>query len=141
MKQACIYAITLAFIAVVCFITWAAATKQDYFFFKMLNWPLGDKVAHFCLIGTLALLFNLSLRNARVRLGPREWLIGSLIVFVVVTLEEFSQNFFDHRTFDLVDLSGNYAGIFCFGWLSKWRRQTERGIIKLTTAGNNSETS
>ena len=49
--------------------------------------PGGDKLAHCVLMGTLAFLVNASMGAVRVGL----FLKGSLIVGVLVTLEEFSQ--------------------------------------------------
>lgn len=102
----------------VCFISWAAATGKEYFFFHFSNMPFGDKISHFVLIGTLALLVNLSLQNRRIKIGTRYWLLGSVIVLIGVTLEETSQQLFANRSFDLVDLAANYVGIYCFGWLA-----------------------
>lgn len=78
----------------------------------------GDKAGHFLLMGLFALLVNLALSCRRIRLGRVSFLAGSLIVIVVVTLEEFSQRFVRYRTFDLVDLAFDYTGIFLFGLLA-----------------------
>ncbi|MHC4180365.1 MAG: hypothetical protein ACYSWU_22915, partial [Planctomycetota bacterium] len=53
--------------------------------------PLGDKVAHFLLVGIMSLLLNLTLSGTRVRLAPVRLLKGNLILVCVVTLEELSQ--------------------------------------------------
>ncbi len=78
-------------------------------------YPGSDKIGHFVLIGGVAFFFNLSLRCRK----WRGWLIGSLIVGTVATLEEFSQKWIPSRTFDLLDLTADFAGIFFFGWLAK----------------------
>lgn len=83
----------------------------------MWRLPYGDKIGHFVMLGTLATLAGLSLKGATWRLGRWRVLWGSTIVAALITLEEFSQAFIPHRTFDLVDLSANYAGIFCAGFL------------------------
>jgi hypothetical protein len=81
--------------------------------------PGFDKIGHFMLIGSTAFLLNIafSLRTWRV-LGYR-WLLGGTLVAVAFTLEEISQLWFPSRTFDLLDLASDYAGILCFGWLAK----------------------
>lgn len=79
------------------------------------NIPFGDKIGHFFLIGIFSLLVNLALNAKVVRLWFFQYLLGSLIVLVIVTLEEFSQIFIRGRTFDIGDLLCDFAGIFIFG--------------------------
>ncbi len=120
MKPALVYSVTIGFAATIVFIIWAANTGQNFFFFRICDAiPWGDKLAHFCLIGVMTYLLNLSLKNRRVDWGPRKWLLGSLIVFVLISLEEFSQAFLPNRTMDIADLTANYLGIYAFGWLSQ----------------------
>jgi len=91
------------------------------------HYPGSDKVGHFFLIGGSAGLLNLALGLRTVRWLGRGWLLGSGLVVVVCTLEEISQYWLPARSFDLLDLAGDYAGIFVFGWLAKavarWRGQ------------------
>ena len=82
--------------------------------------PWGDKLAHVLLVGVMSLLLNLSLSAARFRCGPLRVLKGTLILFVIATLDELSNLLLSHRNFDLGDLASNYVGIFCFGWLAAW---------------------
>jgi VanZ family protein len=82
--------------------------------------PYGDKLGHFVLMGILSLLVNLSMRATRVQIGSFDVLKGSLIVAVVVTIEEFSQIFIRSRGFSLVDLVFDYAGIVAFGMLAAY---------------------
>lgn len=73
--------------------------------------PYSDKLGHFFLMGLFGLLLNLSL-------SCRQWsgfLIGSLIIGALATLEEFSQLYSAHRTFDWGDLAADYVGLFFFG--------------------------
>ncbi len=80
--------------------------------------PLSDAVGHFLLMGAMALLVNLSLRARRFRLGPVGIMLGSVIVAAVVTAEEFSQLFLQHRSFSWIDLAADYMGIFILGRLA-----------------------
>ena len=82
-------------------------------------YPGSDKAGHFVLIGGMAFLLNLSLDLRTVRLLGWGWLLGGVLVGVVCTLEEISQIWIPSRTFDLLDLAGDYAGIVFFGWLAK----------------------
>jgi polysaccharide biosynthesis protein VpsQ len=86
----------------------------------MYPFPGGDKVGHFVLMGTLALLVNVSLSLRTITILSRRVLLGSLIVAAVVTLEECTQVFFANRTFSLTDLSFDYLGIVCFSYLAWW---------------------
>lgn len=80
--------------------------------------PYGDKFMHFFLIGGFAFFMNLLLRNRKVSIGKWAILLGSTLVFALMTVEEFSQMFVSTRTFDLMDLACNYVGIFIIGGLS-----------------------
>lgn len=72
-------------------------------------------MGHFLLMGLLAFTVNLSLKGEKFTLSRFSVLKGSFIVFIIVTLEEYSQIFFTERTFDLGDLMSDYLGIFLFG--------------------------
>ncbi|MGB7925300.1 MAG: VanZ family protein [Pyrinomonadaceae bacterium] len=104
------------------------ADRRDYqFLFRFIrNTPYGDKAGHFILMGLFSLLLNLALSCKTIKLWRFNLLMGSLIVALVVTLEEFSQIFIRYRSFDLVDLLFDYAGIFLFGQIAyyltkRWR--------------------
>lgn len=79
------------------------------------NIPFGDKIGHFCLMGMFSLLVNLTLAVKTVRFWKFDLLLGSLLVALVVTAEEFSQIFISGRTFDAGDLAFDFAGIFICG--------------------------
>ena len=72
-------------------------------------------------------LLNLALGRRTVLFSGRGWLLGSVLIVIFCTLEEISQHWLPARSFDLLDLAGDYAGIFCFGSLAKriahWRGQ------------------
>jgi VanZ family protein len=79
--------------------------------------PLGDKAGHFILYGILTLLINLTIfrsipsqsrKQVAVRIG--------LILALLIGLEEFSQQDFPNRTFDLADLTASYLGVAFFSW-------------------------
>ncbi|CAN5436263.1 hypothetical protein BH10ACI1_BH10ACI1_19500 [soil metagenome] len=84
------------------------------------NIPFGDKLGHFFLMGGFSFLLNLALNAKKLKLWKLDYLMGSLIVLVVVTIEEFSQIFVRGRTFDLGDLFFDYLGIFLFGELARF---------------------
>ncbi len=75
--------------------------------------PCGDKLGHLGLVGTLSFLLNLLLEG---RPAPGRWsamMLGSLLLLVFMTLEEASQAFIPHRSFDLLDGLANIIGVFC----------------------------
>lgn len=79
------------------------------------QYPGGDKACHFVLMGTMALLANLSFRGAALFFMGRRWFLGSLLVLIIVVAEEVSQIFVDGRSFDLVDLGADVLGIMVLG--------------------------
>ena len=80
--------------------------------------PYFDKIAHFFLMGLFSFLLNIALGLKSVRLIWFNVLLGSLVVFVVVTIEEFSQIYVSGRAFDLGDLAADYVGISIFSVLA-----------------------
>jgi len=96
----------------------ANSGETNYFRFIGLL-PFGDKIGHFCLMGTFSLLVNLALQARIIRIWKLKYLLGSLIILTIVTLEEFSQLFVRGRTFDFVDLLMDYAGILVFGEIAR----------------------
>lgn len=99
--------------------------------------PYGDKIGHFVLIGGLTLLINLAVNCHRISVGRLKFLTASLVIVVLITLEEFSQLFVASRHFDLGDLAANYLGIVFCSWLAVWWQQ--RQIQEADTATVNAE--
>jgi VanZ family protein len=80
--------------------------------------PFGDKAGHFILYGILTLLLDVTLIRVLTKHSPRLLvLVMGLILALIIGLEEYSQQFFAKRTFDLVDLGFSYLGVACFSWL------------------------
>jgi VanZ family protein len=97
-----------------------ADVRQTQFIFNFVrSLPFGDKIGHFFLMEIFSLLVNLALRAKPIRLWKFKYLLGSLIVLAIVTLEEFSQIFVRGRTFDAEDLIVDFAGIFISGELAR----------------------
>jgi VanZ family protein len=85
----------------------------------LYDFPNGDKLGHFVLFGLLTFFLTrafLSSLPAR----PRGWVTLSvgLVLALFISLEEFSQQYFSTRTFDLVDLFFSYAGVITFAFLA-----------------------
>ena len=111
--------IGISFLLFIGFVILSANFGWDFFFFGWVKYlPLGDKMAHFILVGGVSFFVNLLLDVKKIKLGKWEILLGSFAVFTFITFEEFSQLFLTRRNFDLIDLSANYLGIFFFGQLA-----------------------
>ncbi len=77
------------------------------------SFPLGDKISHFLLMGTLALLANLSLQCRTCGGGRFAPGVGTVLVALVVVAEEISQIWIPGRSFDLLDLTADFLGFAC----------------------------
>ena len=81
--------------------------------------PYGDKAGHFVLYGILTLLIDLTLFRSLPIRSPRLVAVSSgLILALIIGVEEFSQQYFSNRTFDLVDLLASYLGVIFFSWVA-----------------------
>jgi len=117
----------IVYVFILAFIIFIASQKGTRYLLNFVgNIPYGDKLGHFLLMGFFAFLLNLVLNARSFRLWKFDFLLGSLIVLLVVTLEEISQMFVAGRTFDGSDLIFDFLGIFLFGELAKFicRRKT-----------------
>jgi len=101
---------TTAFLSIIVI---ANRGHADLFWDLVGRVPCGDKLGHLGLVGTLSFLLNLLLEG---RPAPGRWramMLGSLLLGVFMTLEEASQAFIPHRSFDLLDGLANIIGVFC----------------------------
>ncbi|MBA4122425.1 MAG: VanZ family protein [Acidobacteria bacterium] len=113
--------ITVIYIFILTGIVVLADVRQTQFLFNFIrSLPFGDKIGHFFLMGIFSLLVNLALSAKTIRLWKFKYLLGSLIVSAIVTLEEFSQIFVSGRTFDAGDLTVDFAGIVIFGEIARF---------------------
>lgn len=81
--------------------------------------PHGDKVGHFLLYGLLTLLVDLAFFRSRPDLRPSLIALRvALILTLLIGLEEYSQQFFTNRSFNLIDLFFSYLGVAFFSWVA-----------------------
>lgn len=78
---------------------------------NMYNFPGGDKVGHVVLLLLFSLITNLIFYTRKIKIKNNFIFMGSIIIFCLITIEEFSQIFIPSRSFDLLDLLCNYLGI------------------------------
>lgn len=105
-------------VALVAVVILAGGSAGPRLFAPVRALPLGDKLGHFLLMGTLSLLVNLCLSCRAVRVAGARLLLGSVVVLASVAAEEFSQLFLRRRSFDLLDLAFDALGVFLFGRLA-----------------------
>lgn len=81
--------------------------------------PYGDKAGHFILYGILTLLIQLTIFRSLPNRSPKLVAVSNcLILALIIGAEEFSQQYFSNRTFDLIDLLASYLGVFFFSWVA-----------------------
>ena len=73
--------------------------------------PLGDKVAHLVLAIGLGYFAASFARRPALRLATVRVPLATLVVLAVAVVEEASQRFVAGRTFDLLDLAADFAGL------------------------------
>ena len=84
------------------------------------DFPNGDKVGHFILFGLLN-FFITSAFLSRFKHDPKRIALSvGLILALAVAVEEFSQQYFSARTFDLMDLMASHVGVF-IGGIAAWK--------------------
>lgn len=95
-------------------------------FIKVLyDFENGDKLGHFILYGLLNFFITLTFIALPNRDANRMALSVGLILALIVTAEEFSQQFFSARTFDLIDLAASFVGLLVGGWAA-WQIKKRR---------------
>lgn len=83
----------------------------QYIFVGVRALPGGDKTAHFLVMGLLSFVVNLALAGRTIGVRHLALPLGTVIVLLLVTAEEFSQLLVKGRTFDRADLLCDVAGI------------------------------
>ena len=135
----------LAALAFFGFILWvigmANGAQKSVFFDFVASFPLGDKVGHVGLFGTLTFLVTVALNYKAVSLSGRRVYLGVVLVWLFVTAEELSQGLIPSRTMDIGDYLADMVGIggaaLCCYLLNKRRRMRshERPIFSKERRG------
>ncbi len=76
-----------------------------------------DKAGHTSFTGLLVVLVNEALRYRFFKFGERKILVGTLIVVVLISIEEWLQQYLPTRSFEILDLAADLLGILvaeCF---------------------------
>jgi len=105
----------LSFFIFIAFIIYLADTADHNFAFRVIGHiPYGDKLMHGLLYGVMALLLNYGLKFKSYKFLSFDVQVGAIAVLVFATIEEISQYWIASRTFDLLDLLADFAGVILF---------------------------
>lgn len=99
----------IAFLIIIIVIADRGEGNQWWYFINHI--PYGDKVGHLCLIGMLSLLCNLAFSPRPHALLPRFITLTTLVLFVLLSLEELAQALIPTRTCDFFDWLADLAGL------------------------------
>ena len=124
MKKWLLLATLLFSFLIVAIVIGADADRFPVLLKSLYDFPGGDKAGHFILFGILSFLLN---KSALVffpdRNPARLVLTVSLLLSIVIGLEEWSQALFPSRTVSLIDLIASYAGVSLFALLAYWAKR------------------
>lgn len=124
MKKWLLLATLLFLFLIVAIVIGADADRFPLLLKPLYDFPGGDKAGHFILFGILSFLLNKSALVLFPKRTPaRLVLTVSLLLSIVIGLEEWSQSLFPSRTMSLIDLVASYAGVFVFALLAYWTRR------------------
>lgn len=99
----------LLFLTVI--VTMANRGDSDPWWSFIHNIPYGDKLGHIGLMGTFSFLCNLAFTPRSLPFLPSFITCVTFILFLLVTMEEFSQAFLPTRSFDPLDWLANLTGL------------------------------
>ena len=89
------------------------------------DFPNGDKLGHFILFGLLDFFITRAfLSSFPSKSRCRVTLSIGLILAIFIAIEEWSQQFFSARTFDLLDLLASCIGVIVGGWAAYKNKKT-----------------
>jgi hypothetical protein len=104
----------------------ADAGKLPYLLYILNDVPFGDKLGHLILMGSLSFVLNWTALDSHS--GPEFaaviWRV-SLILIVLTTVEELTQQFFPSRTLSALDLVFSYSGV-AVGGRMVFRMKTQK---------------
>ncbi|MEM7554785.1 MAG: VanZ family protein [Cyanobacteria bacterium P01_A01_bin.84] len=89
---------------------------------EIQQFPHYDTILHFLLIGFSAFLGHLALRKRWIKILFIPLPLAPILIGFFVTIEEFLQILSPHRSFDVVDLAANFAGLIIFTLLAEMKK-------------------
>lgn len=100
---------------------------SSVFFDVVKTVPCGDRIGHVLLFGLLTLGLNASLDYRSLPYANTGLQLGSCLVLVFTIAEELAQRLYPARTFDIVDIVANLAGIALFSAVSHYLQGRQQG--------------
>jgi hypothetical protein len=89
------------------------------FLYDFPYFPYGDKVEHFNLYGILSFLLNLTALRSFLKQYPRRVVVvATLLLALVIGIEEWSQKISPFHNSDWKDLMSSYLGVMLGAWLA-----------------------
>jgi VanZ family protein len=124
MKKMLLIATLLFTLFIVAIVIGADAGQFPPLIKRFYDFPGGDKAGHFILFGILSFLLNKSALTLFPKRNPARLILTvSLLLAILIGLEEWSQALFPTRTMSASDLMASYAGVIIFAVLVLWSRR------------------
>ena len=113
------YISILFFVFIIALIILADNGDIPPFIRSLYDFENGDKLGHFILYGLLNFFITRTFLSS-LPSKSRSWVTLSvgLTLALGIALEEWSQQFFSARTFDLIDLLASFLGVLVGGWVA-----------------------
>jgi VanZ family protein len=119
MKKILLLVTVLFTLLIVAIVIGANTDRLPHALEQFYDFPGGDKAGHFLLFGILSFLLNKSALVLLPKQDPTHLVLTvSLLLAVLIGLEEWSQSMFPARTMSLVDLAASYGGVALFALLA-----------------------
>ena len=116
MRNRAIQWIAIGFVVFLAMIIILADYRHLPSFITMLySFPYGDRIGHFVLFGLLLLLLRIAFPVPLIRIMNRNFPVLTLVLAVIIVVEEISQIFIPARTFSWGNLAASLAG-WGLGW-------------------------
>jgi VanZ family protein len=112
----------LAFVVICayCLLAWSADRGAiPYPLAQISDFPGGDLLGHFLIATAITYVVNRAFSCRTIQFKSRRYLLGSMLIFYFITIEEISQIFLPSREFSLLDLASDYLGFALAGWVLK----------------------
>jgi hypothetical protein len=119
MKKILLLVTVLFTLLIVAIVIGANTDRLPHALSHFFDFPGGDKAGHFLLFGILSFLLNKSALVLLPKQDPAQLVLTvSLLLAVLIGLEEWSQSIFPARTMSLADLAASYGGVALFALLA-----------------------
>ena len=124
MKKWLFIATALFALFILALVIGANTGQLPHFIDRIYRFPRGDKFGHLILFGILSFLVNKSALVLFPKRDPARLILTvSLLLAILIGLEEWSQVLFRNRLASIKDLIAGYMGVFPAALLAYWTRR------------------